>query len=218
MPLWVVSFNDSWMGVPEGMLPQYLFLYPPRIMYDYMCVCMYVCMYTVLWVPWVLRQAVGHLRQPRDPRHHTRVGTTCLRVVPVTPVDGMISDYDYDCDYDSVCRYVCSYARMYASMYVYMYACMYACCIEVASPALYMNGSITTLVLCCGLYCASRGPRSNTDGVSRRPLVQGAIPREYWGVRGSKSNPESVSWPLDVPTGSIGASFGPRSNLEGYVL
>ena len=47
----------------------------------------------------VLRHAVGHLRQPWDPRDRARqeppVGATC----PVTPVDGMISGYDYDYDY-----------------------------------------------------------------------------------------------------------------------
>ena len=52
------------------------------------------------WYPWVLRHAVGHLRQPWDPRDRARqeppVGARC----PVTPVDGMISGYDYDYDYD----------------------------------------------------------------------------------------------------------------------
>ena len=50
-------------------------------------------------VLWVLRHAVGHLRQPWDPRDQARqeppVGARC----PVTPVDGMISSYDYDYDY-----------------------------------------------------------------------------------------------------------------------
>ena len=50
-------------------------------------------------VLWVLRHAVGHLRQPWDPRDRARqeppVGARC----PVTPVDGMISGYDYDYDY-----------------------------------------------------------------------------------------------------------------------
>ena len=47
----------------------------------------------------VLRHAVGHLRQPWDPRDRARqeppVGARC----PVTPVNGMISGYDYDYDY-----------------------------------------------------------------------------------------------------------------------
>ena len=50
-------------------------------------------------VLWVLRHAVGHLRQPWDPRDRARqeppVGARC----PVTPVDGTISGYDYDYDY-----------------------------------------------------------------------------------------------------------------------
>ena len=60
---------------------------------------------------WVLRQAVGHLRQPWDPRDRARqeppVGARC----PVTAVDGMVSGYDYD--YDYVCMYVCIYVSMY---------------------------------------------------------------------------------------------------------
>ena len=60
-------------------------------------------------VLWVLRHAVGHLRQPRDPRDGARqeppVGARC----PVTPVDGMISGYDYDYDYVGCARvYTCS--------------------------------------------------------------------------------------------------------------
>ena len=55
-------------------------------------------------VLWVLRQAVGHLRQPWDPRDRARqeppVGARC----PVTPVDGVISGYDYD--YDYICIYI----------------------------------------------------------------------------------------------------------------
>ena len=58
-------------------------------------------------VVWVLRHAMGHLRQPWDPRDQARqephVGPRC----PVTPVDGMISGYDYDYDYDYICMYVC---------------------------------------------------------------------------------------------------------------
>ena len=49
---------------------------------------------------WVLRHAVGHLTQPWDLRDRARQGARC----PVTPVDGMISGYDYD--YDHVCVYV----------------------------------------------------------------------------------------------------------------
>ena len=48
---------------------------------------------------WLLRQAVGHLRQPWDPpdraRHEPRLGVRC----PVTPVDGMTSGYDHNYDY-----------------------------------------------------------------------------------------------------------------------
>ena len=47
-------------------------------------------------VLWVLRHAVGHPRQHWDPwdraRQEPLVGARCL----VTPVDGMISGYDYD--------------------------------------------------------------------------------------------------------------------------
>ena len=68
-------------------------------------------------VIWFLRQAVGHLRQPWDPRLLARqeppVGARC----PVTPVNGMISGYDYD--------YACMYVRMYVLAYVCMYVCMY---------------------------------------------------------------------------------------------
>ena len=32
-------------------------------------------------VLWLLRQVVGRLKQPWDPRHHAWVGTTCLGVV-----------------------------------------------------------------------------------------------------------------------------------------
>ena len=50
-------------------------------------------------VLWVLRHAVGHLRQPWDPRDRARqeppVGVRC----PVTLIDGRISGYDYDYDY-----------------------------------------------------------------------------------------------------------------------
>ena len=61
-------------------------------------------------VLWVLRHALGHLKQPWDPRDRARqeppVGAKC----PVTPVDGMISGYDYD--YDDVCMYVCMYVLL----------------------------------------------------------------------------------------------------------
>ena len=54
-----------------------------------------------------LRHAVGHLRQPWDPRDRARqeppIGARC----PVTPVGGLISGFDYDYDYDYVCTYVC---------------------------------------------------------------------------------------------------------------
>ena len=57
-------------------------------------------------VLWVLRHAVGHLRQPWDPRdrarHEPPVGGRC----PVTPVDGMISGYDYDYDYIYIYIYI----------------------------------------------------------------------------------------------------------------
>ena len=57
-------------------------------------------------VLWVLRHAVGHLRQPWDPRDRARqeppVGARC----PVTPVDGMISGYDYDYDYIYIYIYI----------------------------------------------------------------------------------------------------------------
>ena len=62
----------------------------------------------------VLRQAVGHLRQPWDPRDRARqeppVGARC----PVTPVDGMISGHDYD--YDYVCMYVTIFFRCLAEL------------------------------------------------------------------------------------------------------
>ena len=55
-------------------------------------------------VLWVLRHAVGHLRQPWDPRDRARqeplVGARC----PVAPLDGMIRGYDYD--YDYICMYI----------------------------------------------------------------------------------------------------------------
>ena len=62
------------------------------------------------WPPspvlWVLCHAVGHLRQPWDPRHRARqepqVGAKC----PATPVDGMISGYDYDYDYIYIYIYI----------------------------------------------------------------------------------------------------------------
>ena len=58
---------------------------------------------------WVLRHAVGHLRQPRDPRDRARpeppVGATC----PVTPVDSMISGYGH------------GYGYIYISIYIYIY-------------------------------------------------------------------------------------------------
>ena len=60
-------------------------------------------------VLWGLRHAVGHRRQPWDPRDRARqelsVGARC----PVTPVDGMISGCDYDYDY------------IYIYIYVYIY-------------------------------------------------------------------------------------------------
>ena len=59
----------------------------------------------------VLLHAVGHLRQPWDPRDRARqepnVGARC----PKTPVDGRISGYDYDYDY----------------MYIYVYICICVC-------------------------------------------------------------------------------------------
>ena len=58
-------------------------------------------------VLWVLRHAMGHLRQPWDPRDRARqeppVGARC----PVTLVDGMTSGYDDDYDYMYVCVCVC---------------------------------------------------------------------------------------------------------------
>ena len=68
-------------------------------------------------VLWVLRHAVGHLRQPWDPRDRARqeppVGARC----PVTPVDGMISGYDYDYDY----IYIYIYIYVYINIYIYIY-------------------------------------------------------------------------------------------------
>ena len=76
-------------------------------------------------VLWVLRHAVGHLRQPWDPRDRARqelpVGATC----PVTPVDGMISGYDYDYDYDYVYIHIYIYICIYIYIYIYIYICIY---------------------------------------------------------------------------------------------
>ena len=72
-------------------------------------------------VLWVLRHAVGHLRQPWDPRDRARqeppVGARC----PVTPVDGMISGYDYDYDY----IYIYIYTHIYIYIYIYIYLSIY---------------------------------------------------------------------------------------------
>ena len=74
-------------------------------------------------VLWVLRHAVGHLRQPWDPRDRARqeppVGARC----PVTPVDGMISGYDYD--YDYICIYIYIYIYIYVYIYIYIYIYIY---------------------------------------------------------------------------------------------
>ena len=48
---------------------------------------------------WVLRQGVGHLRQPWDPRDRARQEPPVNARCAVTPVDGMISGYDSDYDY-----------------------------------------------------------------------------------------------------------------------
>ena len=84
-------------------------------------------------VLWVLRHAVGHLRQPWDPRDRARqeppVGARC----PVTPVDGMISGYDYDYDYIYIYVYIYiyiylymyTYIHIYIYIYIYIYICMY---------------------------------------------------------------------------------------------
>ena len=80
-------------------------------------------------VLWVLRHAVGHLRQPWDPRNRARqeppVGARC----PVTPVDGVISGYDYDYDY------------IYIYIYIYMYVCicMYVYSLRVKIHSLLLN-------------------------------------------------------------------------------
>ena len=73
-------------------------------------------------VLWVLRHAVGHLRQPWDPRDRARqeppVGARC----PVTAVDGMISGYDYDYDYAQM--YICVYGNdtfTNISVHAYLY-------------------------------------------------------------------------------------------------
>ena len=70
-------------------------------------------------VLWVLRHAVGHLRQPWDPRDRARqeppVGARC----PVTPVDGMISGYDYDYDYICIYMYIAIYRRTHTYIYIY---------------------------------------------------------------------------------------------------
>ena len=80
-------------------------------------------------VLWVLRHAVGHLRQPWDPRDRARqeppVGARC----PVTPVDGMISGYDYDYDYIYIYIYTprlpfesCSNCEVqHSTVYIYIY-------------------------------------------------------------------------------------------------
>ena len=80
-------------------------------------------------VLWVLRHAVGHLRQPWDPRDQARqeppVGARC----PVNPVDGMISGYDYDYDY-IVYIYICVYIYIYIlNIYIYIdiYTVMTSC-------------------------------------------------------------------------------------------
>ena len=70
-------------------------------------------------VLWVLRHAVGHLRQPWAPLDRARqeqpVGARC----PVTPVDGMISGWDYEYDY--------IYSHMYIYIYIYTYIYIYIC-------------------------------------------------------------------------------------------
>ena len=75
-------------------------------------------------VLWVLRHAVGHLRQPWDPRDRAMqeppVGARC----PVTP-DGMISGYDYDYDYIHACVYIYIYIYIYVCVYIYKYTCIY---------------------------------------------------------------------------------------------
>ena len=48
---------------------------------------------------WVLRQVVGHLGKPWDPWVRARQEPPVAARCPVTPVDGMISGYDYDYDY-----------------------------------------------------------------------------------------------------------------------
>ena len=68
---------------------------------------------------WVLRHAVGHLRRPWDPPDRARqeppIGARC----PVTPVDGMISGYDYDYDYiiHMYILVVCSKVRAYLKVH-----------------------------------------------------------------------------------------------------
>ena len=52
-------------------------------------------------VLWVLHHAVGHPRQPWDPRDRARQEPPVGARYPVTPVDGMIRGWDYDYDYMS---------------------------------------------------------------------------------------------------------------------
>ena len=87
----------------------------------------------------VLRHAVGHLRQPWDPRDRARqeppVGARC----PVAPVDGMtmtmtmtmtIYIYIYIYIYTNTCMYI------YTSIYIYIYICMYVCILPPSESSL----------------------------------------------------------------------------------
>ena len=71
----------------------------------------------------VLRHAVGHLKQPWDPRNPARQEPPDGARSPVTAVDGMISGYDYDYDYIymHVSIYICIDIDIDRALYRYIY-------------------------------------------------------------------------------------------------